>query len=139
MIRGCIEFLRAANRCALSGVSELSEPRRLLLVENEGAQGPYGIFLAKMLEPMWEVGMRSTLRGRDTSGLRAKLGGSFAARSEAGPVAGWAMSIGVAGRAIVFFTNFLWTYLSMIHFSRDSLSELVSGFCLVQGMLDSNT
>jgi len=138
MIRGCIEFLRADNRCWADGdVKAPIEPLRL--AEDEGVVGPYGICLAKMLEPMCEVGMRSALRGRETSGLRQKLGGRRAAMSAPLSTTGSGVGTGEKGRAIAFAMNFLWTYLSIIHFSRDSLSELESGFCLVGGMEASNT
>jgi len=117
-------------------MKEPIEPLRVVL--DEGVAGPYGICLAKMFEPMWEVGMRSALRGRETSGLRQKLGGRRAAMSDPWSTAGSGVGTGERG-AIDFLTNFLWTYLSMIHFSRDSLSELESGFCLEGGMEASNT
>jgi len=97
-----------------------------------------------MLEPMWEVGVQSGVRGLDSAGLKAKPGGSFRARSEVGSgAAGWIVTVGMAGiggRAfIAFLTNFLWTYLSMIHFSRDSLSELGLGFDRLGGIDASKT
>jgi len=69
-------------------------------------------------------------------GEKVTLRGDVGERVTSGEIA---EMTGDEGGENSFFTNFLWTYLSSIHRSRDSLSAVGLGFFLSVGILISSS